>query len=139
MENAPIQAVPSNQQVVIGHGFHTRKTFAYRQRTERIKDREVCRTNGADFRRVRRPGIAVPSWILKERLIVSLFDYGFKSREIGAREGHLLPDRMPPSPPDTYRIGWHRQRQLAQGARRVHQCPSFVVGPMSLRRTRGGS
>ena len=99
----------------------------------------------------------MPSWILKERQIVSLFEHGFRSREIGARgysdtsecglqykedsarTGHLLPDRMPPSPPDTYRIGWHRQRQLAQVARRVHQCPSFVVGPTLLRRTKGGS
>jgi len=115
------------------------------------------RTNGSDFRRVRRPGIAVPSWILKERLIVSLFDYGFRSREIGAhdysdtsecdpqckedsaRTGHLLPDRMLPSPPDTYRIDSHRQHQLAQEARRVHQCPSSVIGPTSLRRTRDGS
>ena len=37
---------------------------------------------------------------------------GLQCKEDSSRTGRLLPDRMLPSPPDTYRIGWHHRRQL---------------------------
>ena len=56
-------------------------------------------------------------------------EYDLQCKEDSARTGHLPPDRMLPSPPDTYRIDLRRQRLLAQVGRRERQCPSFVTGP----------
>jgi len=52
-----------------------------------------------------------------------------KSRETGVREGHLLLDRMPLFPLDTYRTGWHLRHQLGQVERMVRRCPFSVTVP----------
>lgn len=66
-------------------------------------------------------------------------EYDLQCKEDSARTGRPLPDRMPPSPPDTYRIGWRHRLRRERAARMERQCPSFVTGPKSPRRTKGGS